>query len=293
MEAMHIIAESLPLQIFCILIIGLLVGSFLNVVILRLPIMLFRSWKQDMQSLDDNLPRHPALIDMSQPFNLLKPDSHCPQCQTPVKAWQNIPVISYLLLRGRCQHCQTSISARYPVVELTTAIMSAMLLLVFPWGWQLAAMLIFTWLLISMSVIDMDHQILPDSMTLGLLWLGLLANSQDLFVDLNSAVWGAAGGYMSLWSVFWIFKLVTGKEGMGYGDFKLLAALGAWLGYSMLPLIILLSSVVGAIVGILGIIALGRDKNLPIPFGPYLAMAGWIAALWGHDIVNWYLGSLH
>ena len=151
-------------------------------------------------------------------------------------------------------------------------------------------MLVFTWLLISMSVIDIDHQILPDTMTLSLLWLGLLVNSQGLFTDLESAVYGAAAGYLALWSVFWIFKLVTGKEGMGYGDFKLLAALGAWLGVQSLPLIILLSSVVGAVVGIAGIIILGRDKNVPIPFGPYLAAAGWIAALWGNDISQWYLG---
>jgi len=218
------------------------------------------------------------------------PDSHCPKCQTPVRAWQNIPVLSWVLLRGKCAGCGTPIGLRYPAVEITTAILSTALLLVYPWGWQLAAMLVFTWLLISMSVIDIDHQILPDTMTLSLLWLGLMVNSQGLFTDLESAVYGAAAGYLALWSVFWIFKLVTGKEGMGYGDFKLLAALGAWLGVQSLPLIILLSSVVGAVAGIAGIIILGRDKNVPIPFGPYLAAAGWIAALWGNDISQWYLG---
>lgn len=275
-----------------VFVFSLLVGSFLNVVILRFPIMLFRSWKQECDEFSDNVPQHPALDDLSRPYNLVKPDSHCPQCHAPVRAWQNIPLISYLLLKGQCAGCGTRIGLRYPAVELVTAIMSAMLLLVFPWGWQLAAMLVFTWLLVSMSVIDIDHQILPDGMTLGLMWLGLLVNTQGLFVDLQSAVLGAAFGYGSLWSVFWLFKLATGKDGMGYGDFKLLAALGAWLGITALPLIILLSSLVGAVVGVAGILMMGRDKNLPIPFGPYLAMAGWIAALWGEQIVNWYLGTL-
>ncbi|PIQ41173.1 MAG: prepilin peptidase [Thalassolituus sp. CG17_big_fil_post_rev_8_21_14_2_50_53_8] len=281
--------NDLFLAIF-ITLFSLLIGSFLNVVILRFPVMMFRSWKQDCLEMDSNLPKHPAIDDLSKPFNLLKPDSHCPKCQAPVRAWQNIPVLSWVLLRGKCAGCGTPIGLRYPAVEIATAILSTALLLVYPWGWQLAAMLVFTWLLISMSVIDIDHQILPDTMTLSLLWLGLLVNSQGLFTDLESAVYGAAAGYLALWSVFWIFKLVTGKEGMGYGDFKLLAALGAWLGVQSLPLIILLSSVVGAVVGIAGIIILGRDKNLPIPFGPYLAAAGWIAALWGNDISQWYLG---
>ncbi|MCT7360593.1 A24 family peptidase [Thalassolituus sp. 59MF3M-4] len=273
-----------------ITLLSLLIGSFLNVVILRFPVMMFRSWKQDCLEMDTTLPKHPAIDDLSKPFNLLKPDSHCPKCQAPVRAWQNIPVLSWVLLRGKCAGCGTRISLRYPAVEIATAALSTALLLVYPWGWQLAAMLVFTWLLISMSVIDIDHQILPDTMTLSLLWLGLLVNSQGLFTDLESAVYGAVAGYMALWSVFWIFKLVTGKDGMGYGDFKLLAALGAWLGVQSLPLIILLSSVVGAVVGIAGIMILGRDKNVPIPFGPYLATAGWIAALWGNDITEWYLG---
>lgn len=270
-----------------VIILSLLVGSFLNVVILRLPIMMFRDYKRDQQQIQ--YPQHPALDDLSRPFNLIKPDSHCPNCQAPVRAWQNIPVISWLLLGGKCANCGHSISIRYPSLELATAILSGVLVLAFPWGWQLAAMLIFTWLLIAMSVIDIDHQILPDTLTLGLLWLGLIVNSFGLFTDLQSAIWGAVFGYLSLWCVYWLFKLTTGKEGMGFGDFKLLAALGAWLGVTSLPLIILLSSVVGAVVGIAGIIILGRDKNLPIPFGPYLAAAGWIAALWGNDIIAWYL----
>ncbi|WP_286717689.1 prepilin peptidase [Thalassolituus sp. UBA2009] len=290
MQTLQFVGGNIWLAAGSVLLLGLLIGSFLNVVILRFPVMMFRSWKQDCLEMDSNLPKHPAIDDLSKPFNLLKPDSHCPKCQAPVRAWQNIPVLSWVLLRGKCAGCGTPISLRYPAVEIATAILSTTLLLVYPWGWQLAAMLVFTWLLISMSVIDIDHQILPDTMTLSLLWLGLLVNSQGLFTDLDSAVYGAAAGYLALWSVFWIFKLVTGKEGMGYGDFKLLAALGAWLGVQSLPLIILLSSVVGAVVGIAGIIILGRDKNVPIPFGPYLAAAGWIAALWGNDISQWYLG---
>lgn len=273
---------------FCVFVFSLLVGSFLNVVILRLPIMMFRAYKADYS--ETEFPQHPAIENLDKPFNLVKPDSHCPKCAAPVRAWQNIPVISWLLLRGKCAGCHTKIGLRYPLVELATALLSAALVVVFPWGWQLAAMLVFTWLLVTMSVIDIDYQILPDSLTLSLLWLGLIANSFGLFTDLQSAVWGAVFGYMSLWSVYWLFKLVTGKEGMGFGDFKLLAALGAWLGATNLPLIILLSSVVGAVVGIAGILIQGRDKNLPIPFGPYLAAAGWIAALWGNDIVSWYLG---
>ncbi len=290
MQTLQFIGEDIWLTTGSVLLLGLLIGSFLNVVILRFPVMMFRSWKQDCLEMDSNLPKHPAIEDLSKPFNLLKPNSHCPKCQAPVKAWQNIPVLSWILLRGKCAGCDTPIGLRYPAVEMATAMLSTALLLVYPWGWQLAAMLVFTWLLISMSVIDIDHQILPDTMTLSLLWLGLLVNSQGLFTDLESAVYGAAAGYMALWTVFWVFKLATGKEGMGYGDFKLLAALGAWLGVQSLPLIILLSSVVGAVVGIAGIIILGRDKNVPIPFGPYLAAAGWIAALWGNDISQWYLG---
>lgn len=269
-----------------VIVLGLLVGSFLNVLILRLPIMMFRAFKQECAEAE--FPKHPALDDLSRPYNLIKPDSHCPRCQAPVRAWQNIPVLSWLLLRGRCAHCSEPIAWRYPLVELTTALLSAALIWVFPWGWQLAAMLVFTWWLVAMSVIDIDHQILPDSLTLSLLWLGLIANSFGLFTDLNNAIWGAVFGYLALWSIFWLFKLTTGKEGMGYGDFKLLAALGAWLGASYLPLIILLSSVVGAVVGLMGILILGRDKNLPIPFGPYLAAAGWIAALYGNHIIEWY-----
>ncbi|MEQ3692285.1 MAG: A24 family peptidase [Thalassolituus sp.] len=288
-ELSTLIAGSISYQIIVLCTLGLLIGSFLNVVILRYPIMMYREWKQECEGMDEALPDHPAIKDLSKPFNLVTPASHCPKCNAPVKAWQNIPIVSFLFLRGRCSQCKTSIGIRYPLVELVTAVMTAVLIVKFDWGWQLGAMVAFTWLLIAMSVIDIDHQILPDPMTLGLLWLGLLVNSQGLFTDLESAVYGAALGYGVLWAFFWLFKLATGKDGMGYGDFKLLAALGAWLGFQSLLTIIILSSVVGAIVGIAGILILGRDRQLPIPFGPYLAMAGWIAALWGDDITRWYL----
>ena len=291
-ELSTLIAGSISYQVIVLCTLGLLIGSFLNVVILRYPIMMYREWKQECEGMDDALPDHPAIKDLSKPFNLVTPASHCPKCNTSVKAWQNIPIVSFLLLRGRCSQCKTSIGIRYPLVELVTAVMTAVLIVKFDWGWQLGAMVAFTWLLIAMSVIDIDHQILPDPMTLGLLWLGLLVNSQGLFTDLESAVYGAALGYGVLWAFFWIFKLATGKDGMGYGDFKLLAALGAWLGFQSLLTIIILSSVVGAVVGIAGILILGRDRQLPIPFGPYLAMAGWIAALWGDDITRWYLTNI-
>ncbi|MEK9711271.1 MAG: A24 family peptidase [Thalassolituus sp.] len=273
-------------------VLGLLIGSFLNVVILRLPIMMFREWKEECQGMDESLPDHPAIKDLSKPYNLITPHSHCPSCGAAVKPWMNIPVISYLLLKGKCSSCKTKISLRYPVVELATAAFSAVLLMKFSWGPELAAMLVFTWLLIAMSVIDIDHKILPDPMTLGLMWLGLLVNSQGMFTDLQSAVFGAALGYGVLWGFFWIFKLFTGKDGMGYGDFKLLAALGAWLGIQSLLTIVILSSVVGAIVGIAGVVILGRDRQVPIPFGPYLATAGWVAALWGDEITRWYFSVI-
>ena len=275
-----------------LVVLGLLIGSFLNVVILRLPVMMFRGWKEECQDMEEELPDHPAIKDLSKPFNLVSPASHCPSCGAAVKPWMNIPVISWLLLRGKCASCGTRIGLRYPLVELTTALLSAVLLLKFQWGWELAAMLVFTWLLITMSVIDIDHKILPDTLTIGLLWIGLLVNTQGMFTDLQSAVYGAALGYGVLWAFFWIFKLLTGKDGMGFGDFKLLAALGAWLGFQSLLTIIILSSVVGTVVGIAGIIALGRDRQLPIPFGPYLAMAGWIAAMWGSEITNWYFSVI-
>lgn len=261
---------------------GLIVGSFLNVVIYRVPKMLEQEWKQSCcEILEQEAPE-------SKPFNLVTPDSTCPNCQHKIRAWENIPIISYLALRGRCSACRNPISARYPIIEFVSGALSGLLAYKFGFGYELAASLVFTWALISLTMIDADTQLLPDNITLPLLWLGIICNTQGLFTTLPSSIWGAVFGYLSLWMVFWIFKLLTGKEGMGYGDFKLLAALGAWMGWQALPLTILLSSVVGAVIGIAGIIILGRDKNVPMPFGPYLAIAGWIYFMWGPQITEAY-----
>jgi leader peptidase (prepilin peptidase)/N-methyltransferase len=270
-----------------VIVLGLMVGSFLNVVIYRLPLMMEREWKHECRLLleldDDNCVK-------TQPiFNLAYPHSHCPRCHTAIKPWQNIPVISYLLLKGQCANCKNPISIRYPIIEAVTGIMSGVI------AWQLGATpqalvaLVFTWCLISLTMIDADHKLLPDQITLPLLWGGLLLNTFGLFVPLYDAVWGAIAGYLSLWSVYWGFKLLTGKEGMGYGDFKLLAALGAWMGWQSLLIIILLSSLVGAVVGCIILVISKQDRNTAIPFGPYLAAAGWIALLWGDQIMLAYL----
>ena len=270
-------------------ILGLLIGSFLNVVIYRLPIMMEREWQGQAQEILAELNKaEPASIDKEQPFNLILPASSCPGCGHKIRPWENIPVLSYLFLLGNCGQCKTAISLRYPIIETTTAILSIMVAIHFGFSWQTILALLLTWSLVVLTMIDFDHKLLPDSITLPLLWLGLLANIQGHFVPLPQAVIGAVAGYLSLWSVFWIFKLLTGKEGMGYGDFKLLAAFGAWFGWKSLPMIIVGSSLVGAMVGITLIIALGRDKDIPIPFGPYLAAAGWIAMLWGDIISNTY-----
>jgi leader peptidase (prepilin peptidase) / N-methyltransferase len=289
-----------------------LIGSFLNVVIHRVPIMLEREWrgqaeeilreKQGDVELKPDL--QPDLWPDLQPerkaepqprYNLVVPRSGCPKCGARITAAQNVPVVSYLLLNGKCASCGAKISARYPLVELGTAILSALVAWKFGLVSYTAAALLLTWVLIALSGIDIDHQLLPDNMTLPLMWLGLLLSlapwsaSIGLPVDPRSSIIGAAAGYLSLWSVYHLFKLLTGKEGMGYGDFKLFAALGAWLGWQMLPLIILLSAFTGAVVGVLLIVVRGRDRNIPIPFGPYLAAAGWIALMWGDELVGAYL----
>lgn len=286
MDLLSILQAYPVATVALVIVIGLLVGSFLNVVIYRLPVMMEREWKSECKLiLDPNSSGN----EPAEAFNLAYPNSHCPNCDSPIKAWQNIPVISYLLLKGQCANCKMSISVRYPIIEAVTGLMSAVI------AWQLGASLemlaalFFTWSLITLTMIDADHKLLPDQITLPLLWAGLLLNSFAVFVPLYDAVWGAIGGYLSLWSVYWLFKIITGKEGMGYGDFKLLAALGAWMGWQSLLVIILLSSLVGAIVGSIILIANKQGRNTAIPFGPYLAAAGWIAFLWGDLIIDAYL----
>lgn len=274
-----------------VFIISLLIGSFLNVVIHRLPLMMEREWRLQAEALLAQTSQQES----AQAYNLIVPRSACPKCHTQISALHNIPVISWLALKGRCAHCKNPISARYPLVELVTALLSAIVAWRFGFTWYMAAALVMTWMLVALSVIDLDHQLLPDSLTLPLLWLGLALSVlpyQPSAVTPQEALLGAMAGYLSLWLVYQGFKLATGKEGMGYGDFKLLAALGAWLGWQMLPLIILLSACVGAIVGIGLIVFRGRDHSIPMPFGPYLAAAGWVALLWGQQIVSAYLGFI-
>ncbi len=276
---------SFPLAfILCTLVLGLLVGSFLNVVIYRLPKMMIRDWKTQSREMLD-LPPEPQ----PETFNLILPHSRCPHCSHKIRAWENIPVVSYLFLGGKCSQCKAPISKRYPLVELACGLLSAFIAWHFGFGWQAGAMLVLTWGLMAMSLIDADHQLLPDAIVLPLLWLGLIVNAFGLFTSLTDALWGAVAGYLVLWCVFWLFKLITGKEGMGYGDFKLLAMLGAWGGWQILPLTILLSSIVGAVLGLILLRLRNVETSTPIPFGPYLALAGWIALLWGDQITTSYL----
>ncbi|WKN23227.1 prepilin peptidase [Azotobacter vinelandii] len=265
-------------------LLGLLVGSFLNVVVHRLPKMMLHDWQAQAREVLE-LPNEPP----GEPFNLLLPHSHCPHCGHAIRPWENIPLLSWLLLGGRCSACKARIGARYPLVELTCGLLSAHVAWHYGFGWQAGAMLLLGWALLAMSLIDYDHQLLPDSLVLPLLWLGLILNSFGLFVSLEDALWGAVTGYLSLWSVYWLFKLFTGKEGMGYGDFKLLAMLGAWGGWQILPLTVLLSSLVGAMLGIVILRLRKAESGTPIPFGPFLAFAGWIALLWGEQITAGYL----
>jgi leader peptidase (prepilin peptidase)/N-methyltransferase len=267
-------------------ILGAMIGSFLNVVIYRLPKMMEQAWRMESHAI---LELEPPATDGAAPFNLAFPHSHCPHCNSAIAPWQNIPVLSYLLLRGRCANCRTAISIRYPIIEICAGLLAALAAAQLGFSWALLAALVLLWTLLTLTMIDVDHQLLPDQLTLPLLWLGLLINTQGLFATLPEAVWGAAAGYLLLWGVFHLFRLLTGKEGMGYGDFKLLAALGAWLGWQMLPVIILLSSLVGAVVGSILLVAQRKGRGTPIPFGPYLAGAGAIAFFWGKEIVENYL----
>lgn len=288
-EIFVLMAESQVFFLSTVFVVSLMVGSFLNVVIYRLPIMMEKSWKQEYASYfhRDDAP------EQSEPFNLVKPDSTCPKCQHKIRAWENIPVISWLLLKGKCSNCQNPISARYPSVELLTGVLSVVVAWQFGFGWQAMAGVVLTWCLVAMTFIDLDKMLLPDQITLPLMWLGLLLSTFELYVTPQDAIIGTVAGYLSLWSVYWGFKLLTGKEGMGYGDFKLLAALGAWVGWQHLATIILLSSVVGAVIGISYLSLSKKAHSNPIPFGPYLAIAGWIAFLYGDQIAqvywNWVL----
>ena len=275
-------------------LISLCIGSFLNVVIYRLPLMMQREWQSECRLLleDELTGNKPKQANINEPFNLVKPNSTCPKCKTAIKPWQNIPIISWLALKGKCASCSNPISARYPAVELITAILSLVVAYSFGATEQALLYIFVTWILVALTFIDIDHMLLPDQLTLPLVWLALIASVMGYTITPTDAIIGAACGYLSLWSVFWLFKLLTGKEGMGYGDFKLLAVFGALLGWQSLLTIILLSSVVGAIIGIALLSIQGKDKATPIPFGPYLAIAGWIAMLWGNQIQGAYFNLI-
>ena len=292
----EVFTESALLFVGVVFAFSLVIGSFLNVVIHRLPIMMERDWREQCAELAKSPPDHEL---PEGRFDLVAPRSRCPACGTTIKAWQNIPVISYLLLGGKCAKCGESISARYPLVELFTAVLAATCAWRFGVGWEALMAVVMTLALIPIAMIDGETQLIPDSIVLPLLWIGLamslfapMSGAQTLFISPQDAIVGAMAGYLSLWTVYQLFKLVTGKEGMGYGDFKLLAALGAWLGWQQLPLIILMSAVVGAIVGIALMAFRNHERSVPIPFGPYLAAAGWITMLWGDRIKSAYLDTL-
>jgi leader peptidase (prepilin peptidase) / N-methyltransferase len=280
-------------------VLGLVLGSFLNVVIHRVPIMMERQWREQCAEIEH--PDHAATVPAGPPakqrFNLVVPRSACPVCKAPITALQNVPIVSYLVLRGRCANCGARISARYPVVEALTGILSAAVAWKLGFGWPAAAALVLTWFLVALAFIDIDHQLLPDSLTLPLLWLGLLLSlfapapgMAPIPVDMRSSIIGAIAGYLSLWTVYHLFRLLTGKEGMGFGDFKLLAALGAWLGWRMLLPTVLIAAAVGAVAGIVLLAARGQNRSTPIAFGPFLAAAGWLMLMFGRELVTGYLG---
>ena len=297
MEIIELLSSSPALLITICTVLGLLVGSFLNVVAYRLPIMLQREWKEqccEYLEIENTIPDSNESSAKFKIFNLQKPNSHCPQCNHGIKPWENIPLVSYLLLGGKCSNCKAGISPRYPSVELVSGVLSGLVAYSFSATWLTLALLLLCWSLIALTLIDFDHQLLPDNITIPLLWLGLLVNTLDLGfgVSLRDAVIGAIAGYLVLWSFYWLFKLATGKEGMGYGDFKLLAALGAWMGWQSLLPIIILSSLVGALFGLGMIIIMGRDRSIPMPFGPFLTGAGFIMLIWGPQISSFYMNNI-
>ena len=293
---LELFTESAPLFIAVVFAFCLIIGSFLNVVIYRLPIMMERDWREQCEE----MAKSPTVTEVPEErFDLVVPRSRCPSCGQLIKAWQNIPVVSYLILGGKCAKCGESISARYPIVEMMTAVLAALCAWRFGVGPEAIMAIVMTLALVPVAMIDADTQLIPDSIVLPLMWIGLamslyhpVVGAETLFVAPHDAIVGAIAGYLSLGSIYWLFKLVTGKEGMGYGDFKLLAALGAWLGWQQLPLIILMSAVVGAIVGISIMVIRKHERSVPIPFGPYLAAAGWISMLWGETIKNTYLDTM-
>lgn len=286
MTLIEILREQPQIYLTLAAILGLIVGSFLNVVILRLPVMLERQWRRQCAEFEG---RETEDSEAEERFDLSRPASHCPGCRHKIRFWENIPVFSYLLLRGRCSQCKMRIPARYPLIEALTSVLTVVVAWHYGPGVQALAAAILTWVLVTLSMIDADHQLLPDNITLPVLWLGLALSLFGVFTNSHDAIIGAVGGYMSLWLVFHSFRLLTGKEGMGYGDFKLLALLGAWTGWQGLFPIVLTSSLLGAVVGVSLVAVLGRDRQIPIPFGPYLAMAGWITLLWGQQIRDAYL----
>lgn len=292
LDIITVMQSQLWFYLLTVGLVSLCVGSFLNVVIYRLPLMMQREWQTECRVLlaDDLKPTKAANTETE--FNLIKPNSTCPKCKTAIKPWQNIPVISWLLLKGRCASCSNPISIRYPIVEMLTAILSLIVAYTFGATEQALLYILITWVLVALTFIDIDHMLLPDQLTLPLVWLALIAAVVGITISPTDAIIGAACGYLSLWSVFWLFKLITGKEGMGYGDFKLLAVFGALLGWQSLLTIILLSSVVGAVIGIALLSIQGKDKATPIPFGPYLAIAGWVTLLWGTQIQAFYFNLL-
>lgn len=286
MQSLEFLSANPALFLIVIGITGLLVGSFLNVVIYRLPVMMQRSWQKECS---EYLGLDHVESDTETTFNLTFPLSRCPACKSAIKPYQNIPVVSYIFLKGKCANCANPIALRYPLIEAFTGLTSVLVAWRFGFTPQTGFALLLTWSLIALSFIDFDHQLLPDTITLPVLWLGLFLSLFNLFADSHAAITGAIAGYLILWGVFQLFKLLTGKEGMGFGDFKLLALFGAWLGWQALPLIILLSSLTGSLAGISMMIFNRHDRNSPIPFGPYLAAAGWIALLWDEQINQFYL----
>jgi leader peptidase (prepilin peptidase)/N-methyltransferase len=292
-------ASSPALFVGACLVLGLIIGSFLNVVIHRVPIMMDRQWREQCAELEhaDHAATLPATPAAKERFNLVVPRSACPACKAQITVLQNVPILSYLLLRGRCANCGARISARYPIVEALTGILSAAVAWKLGFAWPTVAGLVLTWFLVALAFIDIDHQLLPDSLTLPLLWLGLLLSlfapapgMAPIPVDMRSSIIGAIAGYLCLWSVYHLFRLLTGKEGMGYGDFKLLAALGAWLGWRMLLPTVLIAAAVGAVAGIALLAARGQNRATPIAFGPFLAAAGWLMLMFGQELVSGYLG---